>query len=166
VKKILFALFERRETLNDAMSDLESAGIPRERLQVFMHPDKVEEADLNFRESDAMGGLWRGALIGLVIGMIFGGLVASPLGWVDMRPLPAAAFAAVLFAIFGALGGAISGAAVPNSDMEEMADNIQDGQVLVSAEVENSETEATVEEIFRRHGAVQSPGMARAPAAS
>ena len=158
MKQILFALFDRQEMLNDAMRDLESAGIPGDRFNIVFHPDNVEETDLNFSESDLRGGLLRGILIGCVLGVIVGWLLTGPFPLWDVPFWTAALFGAFVFSVFGGLGGALAGAALPDGRIQNMAGELKDGQVLVTAEVDSAETQQALMEIFERHGAVRTVG--------
>ena len=158
VKQILFALFDRQETLNNAINDLESAGIPSDRFNIVLHPDNIEETDLNFSESDLRGGLLRGIVIGCVLGVLVGWLLTGPFPVWEVPFWTAALFGAFVFSVFGALGGAIAGAALPDGRMKHLAGELREGQVLVTAEVDGPETHRALVEIFERHGAVRTVG--------
>ncbi len=64
------------------------------------------------------------------------------------------AFGAALGTVMGGLGGWLYGAGLPDKQFQRMTEDLKDGQVLVTTEVEGLSAEDTIEQIFRRHGAI------------
>lgn len=111
-------------------------------------------------ETNAGPALRRSVLVGVLGGAAVGALLAGPLALMAGGPWTGAFFGAILGSVFS-IFGAIVGAGHTDRTLVALARNLKRGQMLVTFKVGHRETEAAVQRIVRRFGAVpasKSPG--------
>lgn len=156
MKHIVFALFENEESAAAAIHDLTTSGLPKDHVSLIVHRDALDEYDTVLQESDARPALQRGILMGGAVGTVLGLLLGGPFGLLGAGPLAAALFGAGAGSLYGALGGVLSGAGLTDGKLEELAQSLKQGHILVTAQTEGVDVERDVLEIFAEHGAVES----------
>jgi uncharacterized membrane protein len=151
---VIYALFQGEDAAQAAVQDIEQAHLGQDVCHVVLHRDHLNPTDLRQSETDSrnavLTGLVAGALGGALLGGILGALRFFPIGIWSM-----AAFLAALGAVFGVLGPTLYGTALPDRQLQRLSRALKQGRVLLTAEVEGMMAEAQVEQIFSRHGAIE-----------
>lgn len=145
MKHLVFAEFDDRATAEGALEAVrESYPHLEDRFAVIDHPGQPDQDAFPFSESEARRGmLWAGAL-GAGIGALVGVLLVWPLGVVHLDLPVALIMGAGGGLVYAALHGLLAGAGNPHHDMNELAEDLREGQVLLTLE---ARTEADVEQI-------------------
>ena len=152
---VIYALFQVPGTAETALQDLSDAAIPKNDYKVFVHKKKITE-DLRASETDGRKGLAIGVGIGILGGAVFGWLLCVPLGLLKLPAAAAIGLGMFLGIICGALGGGIYGQGLLHSKLQRLFSAFQPGQTVVTAEIETPESRDLVDQIFRKHGAIES----------
>ena len=160
MKHVVFALFESRADADAAIEQLIANGKATEKhVSVVIHRDAIGSAELDEtvqHEGEATGtnarrGVVDGALIGATTGAVLGTLLAGPLGLLAGGPLVGILFGAGAGSIYGALSAGLVGLGLTDSELQELARDIESGNVLVTVTAEQAETEGEIEAILREH---------------
>lgn len=134
--------------------------IPEAHIHVVTHtselPDDLPEATSN-QLSDFLPGLFKGLGLGALAGLV-AALALAFIPWFDIGPAalistPFMLAIAVLGALFGALGGTITGISVPNHALDRFNRALDAGKILVMVDVRRDQAED-----IRRRVLKASPG--------
>lgn len=170
--KIVTRLYDSFERAEEAVLELERAGVAQNEISLVSHQSGVKSATVAVREprdmtsAEASGagaatGATLGGLLGASGGVLAGlGLIAIPglgpvvaAGW-----LAAAAIGAVAGGVVGGSAGGIVGAltnsGVSQEEADVFAEGVRRGGTLVSVTVEDEEA-ASVEAVLDRFGHVE-----------
>ena len=151
---VIYALFQVPGEAETALQDLSRSGLPQNDYKVIVHKDKLT-GDLSASESDGRKGLAIGVGMGAVVGALLGWLICGPLGLFRLPIESAIGFGLFLGIVCGALGGGIFGAGLLHQKLQKLAKRFRPGQTLVTAEMETPEGRDMVDQIFKRHGAIE-----------
>lgn len=153
---VFYALFPSAEDASAAIAALEPLGFPKEDISFLVREGPVNDVEeLHLNETDVRPGMADGALIGGIAGFLGVGLVGLPLGFVGAGPLALAALGAIAGGTWGALGAGLIGLGVPERSLEPLIEGLHHGRVLVTVTAARLDEEATIAELFRRHGAIE-----------
>ena len=155
------ALFDTRAGAEDAIRRLQAAGFSSDRIGVAMK-DTREAGEIaeatgtgDMTEEGATVGAVSGAGVGALVGLaLVGSTVMLPgLGtFLIGGPLAAALAGAGIGAASGGLVGGLIGAGIPEADAEAYVSRLEQGHVLVSIQVPESEARRA-REILTEEGA-------------
>jgi hypothetical protein len=151
---VIYALFQVPGTAETALQDLSVADIPKNDYKVFVHKKPLSQ-DLRASETDGRKGLAIGVSIGVVAGALFGWLLCVPLGLLKLPTEAAIGLGIFLGIICGALGGGIYGSGLLHSSLQRLVSVFRPGHTLVTAEMETPESRDRVDQIFKKHGAIE-----------
>jgi hypothetical protein len=151
---VIYALFQVPGTAETALQDLSLADIPKNDYKVFVHKKKLNE-DLRASETDGKKGLALGVGIGAVVGALFAWVLCVPLHLFKLPSESALGLGLFLGVICGALGGGIYGSGLLHHSLQRLVSVFQPGQTLVTAEIETPESRDRVDQIFKKHGAIE-----------
>jgi len=153
-------IFETRAEAQAAIERLKATGMAPDAISVAMK-DVRESSDLveltgahDLSAEGATAGALSGATVGTLVGLaLVGSTVVLPgLGpFLIGGPLAAALAGAGIGAASGGLLGALIGSGIPESDAENYAAGIEQGQIFVAVSVPDSEA-ATIRKIFDEEG--------------
>ncbi|MGM0575340.1 MAG: hypothetical protein ACQEXJ_06390 [Myxococcota bacterium] len=151
---LVFAEFDDRAAAEATLEALrESHKIPDSGYGVIDHPGEPHQDEFPFTETEARRGLlWAGAL-GAGIGAVLGALLVWPLGLLSVSLGAGVAMGAGAGLVYAALYGLLQGAGSPHHDMEELAEELEEGQVLLTFEARTDEIADELEDIARALGA-------------
>jgi hypothetical protein len=166
MRNVFFALFADPKEADaavqelDAIKSLPKIPDPRERNPVHaenphveVHRGRLDNESLPVGETYARGRLIEGILLSSVGGALLGGFVLGPMGVVSDALVSPAVLCAGLGALFGGLGGLLTGIGAPDPRLERMSRALEHGGVIVSVEVAGDWETGEAEKIVRRHGA-------------
>ena len=145
--KLVCAIFDDNEHAERAVNRLLEDGIDRELVSILVHDQHVEHEDVEHAGTKSGTRMAQGGMIGGAAGALLGGLVLGPIGLVGVGPLAAAAFGATGGGLYGAVAGALTGRDTTKDVVKDLAARVEQGEVLVTAEVEGK---AKAEEIANR----------------
>lgn len=151
---VIYALFQVPGVAETALRELSMADLPKDSYKVFVYKKGITQ-DVRASESDARTGLAIGVGVGALAGALFGWLLGGPLGLVGL-PVGSAVLVGMLMGIVGGgLGGGLFGSGVLHRNLQRLVNEFRPGQTLVTAEMETSESRHVVDQIFKKHGAIE-----------
>jgi hypothetical protein len=166
MRNVFFALFADPKEADAAVQELgalsseppvpdqrERHPVHHENPHIEVHRGKLDNESLPAGETYARGRLVEGILLSSVGGALLGGFVLGPMGIVSDALVSPAVLCAGLGAMFGWLGGLLTGIGAPDPRLERMARALEHGGVIVSVEVAGDWETVQAEKIVRRHGA-------------
>lgn len=143
-------------------NDLLLARIEDKRMHFMARPGthlgQLHEAGYSIRKDLLRGaevGLVTGGLFGLVLGMIL--YATQPFG-VDLEPVIILAMG-VLFALLGAWSSSMIGVALPNSQLSQFEEEIEQGKVLLIVDVARDRVDEIRALIGRTHPEANARGL-------
>ena len=160
--KSIYGIYDSWTKAKDAIEKLHQLGFSDRDVSLLVHADNVEKDALapekHTRSTHGLAiGAASGAVVGGGIGLLagLGALVIPGIG-------PMIAFGPILMALSGAgmgvaagsVAGSLAGAGIPRHHEEEVQQVIQEGGILVSAHVEDSNLQKQVYETLQSTGAV------------
>jgi len=164
--KTVVGLFDSFPEAQNAVSQLESAGVSRDHISVVAHESAASGAHGSHGHSagDAVVGAATGAVEGAGKGAVIGGLtgLAASLAMLAipgvgpvlaMGPLSATLTGASIGAMGGGVIGGLTGLGVPDEDANYYAEGVRRGGTLVTASVPDEHVQTAVA-ILDRSGAV------------
>lgn len=146
------AVFDDTEQVRRAALRLRARGIDDELLRVIEEPEELLSPANAPHSAQPKRGMQVGALLGATLGMALGVLLTGPLGFAGLGGATGAAFGAGSGAMFGGLGGTLVGSDLPDETLLAMADALEDGQVLLVADVRDEKLVTPVQNIMTRRG--------------
>lgn len=142
--------------------DLLLARIDDKRMHFVARPGthlgKLHEAGYSIRNDLLRGtevGLVSGGLFGLFVGIVL--YATQPVG-IALQPVIILAMA-LLFALFGAWSSSMIGIALPNSQLSQFEDEIEEGKILLIVDVPRSRVDEVRALIGRAHPEANSRGL-------
>lgn len=151
--KLVCAIFDSDEHAERAVDGLLADGIDRELVSVLVHHGHVEHEDVELAGTKSRGRMAQGVAIGGAAGALLGGLIFGPIGLVGVGPLAAAVFGASSGGIYGAVAGALTGRDATKDVVKDLAARVEQGDVLVTAEVEGRDKAKEIADRLRHLGA-------------
>jgi len=148
--RLVCALFQNEQQAHDVVHDLLAGGLDPGVISVVMHADDIRHEDVEDRGTKQRERAIEGGLIAGTLGAIVGGLIAGPLGLVGAGPAALALFA--IGGAYGSLAGALSGRDAEQNQLAELREQVQQGRLLVMAEVNGPETVATIQRTLEERG--------------
>lgn len=149
--KTVTGLFDTRTQAHSAVSDLEKAGVPSDKISILGRSEGETEAG-----DGAAAGAGVGVLAGGVGGLLAGlGLVAIP----GIGPVVAAGWLASMAAgaatggVAGSLLGALAGSGIEKDEATLYEEGVRRGGVLVAVRT-NEADEVTIRSLLVSNGAV------------
>lgn len=140
----LTGIFADRTNAETAVSQLESLGVPRADISVVYRDQRDNGAVVNTGNS-ALEGAGAGSAVGGTVGAILGAIAATAtsvvvpgIGVLIAGPIAGALAGAGAGGLTGGLVGALVGAGVPEEDARTYESRINEGGVLVIADVPSS----------------------------
>jgi hypothetical protein len=144
------------------MDDLLLARIEHRHIHVLARRgtpmDGLHEASM-MQKSDLVHGAQMGLMIGAVLGCALGVLVAYTMVGADGMRIVTVLGAAILGALFGAWVSSMVGIAVPNSRLRQFAEAIDEGRILLMADVPESRVEEIRERLRSIHPEAEDRGL-------
>ncbi len=125
---VSYGLFEDEAHAHAAIDAIEKRGTERKHCGVVIHRGTLDEGRLGILESGAAEGVREGAAMGGILGAITGAILLGPLG------LAAIGGAAALGVVYGAVAGALGGSAGPDRGLEQLAEELKTGKILLTVE--------------------------------
>lgn len=155
-KNAAFAVFKERSEVDQAFNELRTEGFRPDEVSVVL-PEHGGARD--FAASDHMTRITQGAitgggtglLVGLGLGLLAGYNVLPLVILAPFNPLMGALLVGFFGLILGAASGALVGIGTPAKASERYAAYLDDGGILVSVHVEDSERAKRVMEILERN---------------
>ncbi len=151
-EKILYALFDDRETLERAFQQLRGKSQLRlDDISLLLSED-VRDRDFAFldrtktKEGVLAGGAVGGVLGGIVAGMVSLGALATGVGLLAVGPI-------VGLAAAGGLVGGLVGHGVPEERAARLHAALHQGQVLMAVHTHDANQIAAAREVFAQFGA-------------
>jgi len=171
-KKVVIGLVESQSRAESAVSELKNAGFSTNDVSVLF-PDQAGTRDFAHEKNTkapegAVTGVGAGGLLGGTLGLLAGiGTLAIPgLGpFIAAGPIMAALSGAAAGATVGGIAGALIGLGIPELEAKRYAGKIQNGNILISVHIENSEETGRAKQVLQSAGAhdVTTAGEARVP---
>jgi hypothetical protein len=159
-------IFETRNEAESAIQRLKASGIGTETISIAMKAthaagELAESAGVEDMSGEgAAAGIVSGAAVGLLVGLAVAGstFVLPGVGtFLVGGPLAAALTGAGIGAASGGLLGALIGAGVPEHEAQHYATGVEQGHILVSADVDDSAA-PLVRRIFEEEGSQRTHG--------
>lgn len=123
-------------------------------VTLIAHRDALELREPHDQdESDSARALGQGALVGSGVGALAGALLAGPFGLLGGVPLVGAVFGAGAGTLHGMLWSSLTGTELPDQTLRELAQGLQEGNVLLTVKTRAKETHDQVLGILREHDA-------------
>jgi hypothetical protein len=160
--KCVIGFFDTLTEAQAVVQDLMNNGFPREHISLVMNEAGGESALAHATATDAkrtggaLAGAGTGAVLGGVAGLLVGlGTLAIPgIGpVVAAGPLAAALGGAGMGTAAGGLIGALTALGVPEEEVQDYAEGLRRGHVLVTVQVADQLADRAAE-IMRRHGTI------------
>jgi len=171
-KKVVIGLIESQSRAESAVRELQNAGFSTNDISVLF-PDQEGTRDFAHEKNTkapegAVTGVGAGGLLGGGLGLLAGiGTHAIPgLGpFIAAGPIMAALSGAAAGATVGGIAGALIGLGIPELEAKRYAGKIQNGNILISVHIENSEETGRAKQVLQTAGAhdVATAGEARVP---
>jgi len=151
MQHVTFALFRKPREARDALRELDDTFARDERVRVSVGSSETPASDLEMYETHAGSALLRGALFGLVSGLVVG-LLAFVVGlrWFHFDA-STGLFTPVAGAILGGLAGVLFGSINPNPSLNALRRMAKTGGLIITVESEDERTTHKAEEILRDH---------------
>lgn len=149
---VFFALFRTKSEAQAAVSELAATESPETHCTVVVHDRQVAKGGDPFVETHASEALIKGLAMGTVLGAL-AGVALTLMGVTSSGMFATAMVTAALGAMFGGLGGALTGAANPDHALERLWRAHRAGSVMVTVDAPGLTGEEHAQDIFRRHGA-------------
>lgn len=149
------ALFDDRELAEQAVEDLLSSGVPKERISLMASQQTARiEGEAPMVAEGAATGLATGAVVGGVLGILAGaGIGFLPLGIAVAGPLSGVLAGAGAGAATGGILGGLVGLGIPNNLASAYEEGIRAGGAAVAVQARDEDVEA-IERLLDRDGAV------------
>lgn len=162
MKRRLYFMLPSVASAEKTANDLLLARIEDRHMHFVARPDihlgQLHEAGYSIRKD-----LLRGAEVGLVSGGLFGlviGIVLYAIQPVGMILQPGIVLAmAVLFAVLGAWSSSMIGVALPNSQLSQFEEEIEEGKVLLIVDAPRGRVEEIRSLIDRTHPEANARGF-------
>jgi uncharacterized membrane protein len=158
MKHVFYALFEDAWAASEALIALKALGVSEADYSVIVHKDayEVEEGeDLKLVETDMREGLVEGVTLGGLAGAIGAAMIAGPPGLIGAGPLLAAlAVGGLAGGVYGGMGSFLYSLGIPDRSLDELAERLRPGGVLVTVEAADDDLEKRIELLFERKGAI------------
>jgi hypothetical protein len=144
------------------MDDLLLLRVEERHIHFVARPDVsmegLHEANV-LQTTDILHGARQGALIGVFLGFVTGGLVVWHFG-LAQNAQAATVFGLALFgALFGGWVASMAGSAVPNSQLKQFAPQLADGRILLMVDVPEHKVEEIRDKLGQRHPEAASGGI-------
>lgn len=161
-KRNLIGMYRDLDIAERLVSDLLSAGVPRDRISIVSHHASERYRDLatlsdEHRKENTARGAGGGAAVGAVGGALLSiGLAALPgVGWILAAGpigsiLATGGIGALAGAAVGGIGGALSKAGVPERQAQHYAEAVRRGGALIAVEAEEADA-PQVAEVMERY---------------
>jgi hypothetical protein len=149
------ALFEDRHLADQAVEDLISAGIGKERISLMASQQETKiEGDAPMVAEGAATGLATGAVVGGVLGLLAGaGIGFVPVGIAIAGPLSGILAGAGAGAATGGILGGLVGLGIPNNLATVYEEGIRSGGAVLAVDASDDDVDR-IEELLDRDGAV------------
>ena len=142
---LVYAVFADHDTAQGAIDALLDHGLPRDVIDLAIHEDHVDTADLPAPASESRRYALYGSVLIALLGAVAGALITG--GGIG------AAFGLVTGGMFGLLVSAISGRTEPKPEIEDLEEQVRRGHVLVTVDASNLHAGLDLERFFEDHGA-------------
>lgn len=153
--RLVTGLFEDEQRAQSAVRQLLDHGVHKDVVGVLLHGNGIEHQDVQEPGTNAGKRMVQGGAIGAGVAALLGGAVLGPLGLIGVGPLAAALFGLAGGAVYGTVAGALTGRDTDKEEIRELAREVEEGRVLVTAVVESRTSREELEELLRNHGALQ-----------
>lgn len=148
------AIFPTRLAAEQAISQLESAGVSSSQISLVM-TDEARGSHFKIKESDKSDegvatGVGIGGLIGAIAGTVLsaGVIVIPGLNLVVAGTLISALAGLGTGAVAGGLVGGLIGAGIPEHEAKYYEKEISSGNILVAVEAKDRDQKKAIEEVF------------------
>jgi hypothetical protein len=148
----VYALFDSTAAAAAAYNAVQARGCSNEHCSAILHEKHIEESALTEGERAGREGARKGAIVAGTVGAAIGGLAAIGGGLLGVGPLAAAAFGGGVMSAFGALLGGISGSDEPEKHLRALANEVEEGKILIAVETDDDQLRSLCEEVFDDHG--------------
>ena len=153
--KNIVAVFKSRLAAEQALSQLESAGLKGDQISVVM-TDAARGSHFALRESSKVDeGVAAGAGLGGLAGAVLGAIISSSvlvipgLNLVVTGALAASLAGLGAGAVAGGLVGGLVGAGIPEHEAKFYEEEVKKGNVLIAVSAENDTQKDVVSRIFK-----------------
>lgn len=137
--------FEAAKVAAKAVETFDDDGV----FEIFILDDVPREASLSLAETDAFAGSLRGSLFGAACGLVtaavLAGMMATPT-WTLLL------LGGATGAIYGGLGGLLSGMMVRHRQLEELSSEISERNAVLRVSVDSEDDRLSVERVLARLG--------------
>jgi hypothetical protein len=120
--------------------------------------DGLHEAN-HLQKSDLVHGAQVGLALGALLGVILGAVVVMTMGSEDRFQIVIVLGAGLAGALFGAWVSSMVGSAVPNSRLKQFKQAIDDGKILMMADVPQYRVNEVRERLSTRHPEAEDRGI-------
>lgn len=149
------ALFESPDAAAAAYAGVQAGGCATEHCSAVLHEKHLDDSGLTTDERAGREGARVGAVVAGTTGAVIGGLAALGGGLLGVGPLAAAAFGGGVMAAYGALLGGISGSDEPERHLRALAQEVENGSILIAVETDDDILEEMCKAVFAEHGGRQ-----------
>jgi hypothetical protein len=144
---LVMGLFERREDADTAVRRALAAGYRGDVTDVALYEDELPNEEVDQPGSSSGRQAKRGALLAGLIGAFLGGALLWPILGL-LSPAVGAALGGAAGVLYGTLAGLLSGRDLPKPAVEHAREELEEGKVLVTVEVDSRATAREVEELL------------------
>jgi hypothetical protein len=148
---LVMGLFEHHENATAAVDDALAAGYRGDITDVALYEDELPNEEIDQPGSSSLRLAIRGAALAGVIGAVLGALILGPIFGLVGGAL-GAALGSAAGVLYGSVAGLLSGRDVPKPAVRHASEEVEEGKVLVTIEVDSRSAAHDAEALLRRHG--------------
>lgn len=148
---LVMGLFERHADATAAVEDALAAGYRSDVTDVALYEDEMPNEEVDQPGSSSIRQAIRGAAIAGVLGAVIGGILLGPVFGLVGAPVGAALGSAAGI-LYGTVAGLLSGRDLPKPAVRHAMDEVHEGKVLVTIEVDSHAATHRAENLLRKHG--------------
>ena len=162
MRRRLYFIMPDLPSARKAMDDLLLARIEERHIHFLGRRgtamDGLHEAN-HLQKSDLVHGAQVGLALGALLGVVLGAVVVMTMQTEDRWQIATVLGAGIAGALFGAWVSSMVGSAVPNSRLKQFAQAIEEGKILLMADVPQRRMNEVREQLAARHPEAEDRGI-------
>ena len=162
MRRRLYFIMPDLQSARKAMDDLLLARIEERHIHFLAKRgtpmDGLHEAN-HLQKSDLVHGAQVGLALGALLGFVLGAVVVLTMQTDDRWQIVTVLGSGLVGALFGAWVASMVGSAVPNSRLRQFAQTIEEGKILLMADVPEHRVNEVREQLSTRHPEAEDRGI-------